>query len=189
MPNPIIDALLTRRSVLVRDLQAPGPSEEQLKVILAAAARVPDHGKLGPWRFILFAGESRGAFGRHLAEIFADDNPGTTDKNLDFERERFLRAPLVIGVVSSPVDHKVPKWEQVLSTGAVCQNLLLAAYGLGFGAQWLTEWYAYHKRTAALLALKPDERIAGFIYVGSYQDKPEERNRPDLEERVSYWSE
>ena len=187
--NDTINALLSRRSVLARDLSEPGPSPDQVQTLLAAAHRVPDHGKIGPWRFVLFEGESRGQFGEHLARIFLKDNPDTTPKCIDFERERFLRAPLVMAIISAPVKHKVPEWEQVLSCGAACQNILHAAAAMGFGAQWLTEWYAYHAEVDALLGLEGKEKIAGFIYVGSFGEKPNERNRPELGERVSRWGE
>ena len=185
--NDTVNALLTRRSVLARDLKAPGPTPEQIDDLLAAAHRVPDHGKIGPWRFVLFEGDARGQFGEQLARIFLQDNPDTTPKCIDFEQQRLLRAPLVIAVISSPVDHKVPEWEQVLSCGAACQNMLTAATAMGFGAQWLTEWYAYHKDVDSLLGLNAREKVAGYIYIGSYDDKPNERNRPALDERISRW--
>ncbi len=188
MSQLVIDHLLTRRSVLARDLRAPGPTSEQLQHILAAAHRVPDHGKIGPWRFVIFEGDTRAQFGLALAKIFVHDNPDTTKKGIEFERLRFMRAPLVIAVVSSPQEHKVPEWEQVLSAGAACQNILHAAKGLGFGAQWLTEWYAYHEEVNRLMGLDANEKIAGFIYIGSFDSAPAERNRPELEERVSFWS-
>ena len=186
--SPITEALLTRRSVLAKDMKGPGPSEEELNTILSAAHRVPDHGKIGPWRFIIFQNEARSEFGRHLADIFANDNPDASEKLIEFERDRFNRAPLVLAVVSSPdVEHKVPVWEQELSAGAACQNILLAANAMGYGAQWLTEWYAYNADVNAALGLEKHERIAGFIYVGSFENPPSERNRPSLEDRVEHW--
>jgi len=187
MKKDVINHLLSRRSVLARDLKTPGPDQHQLEQILAAAHRVPDHGKIGPWRFLIFAGDSRDKFGRELAKIFFRDNPDTTEKCIDFEKERFVRAPLVIAVISSPREHKVPQWEQVLSAGAVCQNILHAARSLGFGAQWLTEWYAYHAETRRLMQLEEQEKIAGFIYIGSFDQVPTERNRPVLSERIRHW--
>ncbi len=188
MSQDPLNSLLTRRSVLARELAEPGPNADELDNILKAAHRVPDHGKIGPWRFLLFQGDSRGAFGSELARIFLSDNPDTTSKCLDFERDRFNRAPLVITVVSAPIEHKVPEWEQVLSCGAVCQNILNAATSLGYGAQWLTEWYAYHNEVNQVLGLKENERVAGFIYIGSYRERPNERNRPSLSERISEWT-
>ncbi len=183
------DVLLTRRSVMANDLCEPGPGEQEIETILKAAHRVPDHGKIGPWRFILFTGNARREFGNVLADIAQKNNPEITEKLVNFERERFTRAPLVIAVISSvDVNHpKIPQWEQVLSVGAACQNILLAATSLGYGAQWLTEWYAYDKAVHEALGLNADEKPAGFIYIGSFVNKPEERVRPDLMERVSYW--
>lgn len=185
-----IENLLTRRSVAANDLCEPGPSDEQLQQILAVAHRVPDHGKIGPWRFVVFKGDARQDFSNKLGEIFARENPEASDKLTQFESERIIRAPLVIAVIASPVvDHpKVPQWEQLLSVGAACQNILVAALALGFGAQWLTEWYSYNEKVNVLLKLKPHEKIAGFIYIGSYREKPSERPRPALEERLSYWN-
>ncbi len=187
--NSLIHALHTRRSVLAKDMKAPGPSKDELDAILRAAHRVPDHGKIGPWRFVIFENEARLAFGRHLADIFAQDNPNASEKLIAFERDRFIRAPLVIAVVSSPdLEHKVPRWEQELSAGAACQNILLAAGSLGYGAQWLTEWYAYSTKVDAVLNLEKHERIAGYIYIGSFENAPNERNRPPLESRIVHWA-
>lgn len=189
MNTALTDFLLTRRSVCAKDLCEPGPNEDQLELILRAAHRVPDHGKIGPWRFIVFQGDAREKFGGKLKRRFEKKNDDVSNKLLEFEGNRFLRAPIVIAVISSPVEHpKVPEWEQVLSAGAVCQNILLASQALGFGAQWLTEWYAFDKAIAKKLSLTSVEKIAGFIYIGSYADTPEERVRPDLNERIRYYS-
>ncbi len=185
--NHLIEALLTRRSVLAKNLAEPGPTQEQLATILAAAHRVPDHGKIGPWRFIIFSGERRAEFGQLLRSRFAEMNPQAPESLIEAEADRFTRAPLVVGVVSSPIKHKVPTWEQELSAGAACQNMLLASHALGYGAQWLTEWYAFDKVIDAALGLKEKERMAGFIYIGSVNEAPKERNRPSLDERVSYF--
>lgn len=184
----LLEELLSRRSVLANNMQSPGPDGDQIRKILEAAHRVPDHGKIGPWRFVLFEGENRIHFGKKLRAIFKEDNPDASDKLLDFEEQRFNRAPLIIAVISSPVEHKVPEWEQVLSAGAACQNILLAAKSMGFGAQWLTEWYAFHPKVDALFGLKDKDKIAGFMYIGSYAEAPTERVRPDLAERIQYWS-
>ncbi len=183
-----LDLIRTRLSVSVKDMREPGPSPEQLQTLLQAAHRVPDHGKIGPWRFVIFQGAARADFSRKLAAIYREENPEATDKFLQFQAEVFTRAPLVIGVISTAGPHaKIPEWEQVMSVGAACQNILLAAHAMGFGAQWLTEWYGYSPLVKELLGLEPHHRIAGFIYVGSYAEKPEERIRPELAERVSYW--
>lgn len=187
MSQDLISTLLRRRSVLARELSEPGPNPSEIENILKAAHRVPDHGKIGPWRFVLFEGDARRTFGEELAKIFLADNPDTTSKCLEFESERLTRAPLVIAVISAPQEHKVPEWEQILSCGAACQNVLNAAVSLGYGAQWLTEWYAYHDAVNALLGLSDNERVAGFIYIGSFNEAPNERNRPSLSDRVIHW--
>jgi nitroreductase len=152
------------------------------------AARVPDHGKLGPWRFLIFQGETRQAFGTHLARVLSGQEPTADQSRLDFERDRFRRAPTVVAVISKMIAHpKIPKWEQELSSGAVCQNMLIGASALGYAAQWLTEWYAYDQEINDVLGLSEGERVAGFLYLGSTSAEPLERRRPSLEERVSYW--
>ncbi|WP_370979209.1 nitroreductase [Agaribacterium sp. ZY112] len=186
--SPLLEALHTRRSVLANNMCAPGPSDEQIQDILKAAHRVPDHGKIGPWRFWVFQGQARADFGNILRQRFAEREPKASEKLLEFEALRFLRAPVVIAVSSKPnPEHKVPVWEQELSAGAACQNILLAAKALGFYSQWITEWYAFDQQINAELGLEEHERIAGFIYIGSAKDTPSERARPDLNERVSYW--
>ncbi len=185
--NKALQALLSRRSVLANNMIEPGPSAEEVSTILRAAHRVPDHGKIGPWRFIIFKGDARAAFSNVLKARTQEIDPGASEKLLKFEAERFLRAPLVIAVISSPIEHKVPAWEQVLSAGAACQNMLLASQALGYSAQWLTEWYAYDEKIRSHLKLNDSEKVAGFIYIGTAAEKPKERARPDLSERVSYW--
>lgn len=183
-----LDVLLKRRSVTVKDMKGPGPDKEQLDLILQAGWRVPDHGKLGPWRFVVFEGEARAKFGAVLAEVFRKQEPGTDGKRVALEAERLTRAPVVVAVISTASDHpKIPKWEQRMSAGAACQNMLVAAAALGLAAQWLTEWYAFDKHVHKALGMKKGERVAGFIYLGSAEAVPDERARPPLEERVSYW--
>lgn len=173
--------LLSRRSGSAKAMGGPGPDAAQLETILAAAARSPDHGKLAPWRFILFEGEARVAMGRVLAECVAESEPQASEERLAAERGRFLRAPVVVAVVSKVREGiAIPEWEQVLSAGAVCQNMLVAAHALGFVANWITEWCAYHPRVKEALGLKSGERIAGFIYIGTSAVGLEERVRPDL---------
>ncbi len=187
MPNPILKHLLSRRSVSANSLQEPGPSAEEIATILTAAARVPDHKKLVPWRFILFQGDARGAFGEVLAEVCEKEEKDVSKFRLETEAERFLRAPLIIGVVSRVVKAPAPEWEQILSAGAACQNLVVAATSLGYGAQWITEWYAYSKGIRAALKLADNERIAGFIYIGTPKEKPDDRDRPRLADIVQSW--
>lgn len=185
----VLSFLSQRRSTLVKLMQNPGPDEHELALILRLSARVPDHRKLSPWRFIVFQGQARADFGEDLAKKFACDCPDVEDARIDFERERFLRAPLVVGVVSSPVDcpRGTPKWEQELSAGAVCMNMLLAARASGFAAQWLTEWYAFDPEIERALGLAASERMAGFLYIGSCTESLSERARPEVEKIVEYW--
>jgi nitroreductase len=188
MSNPILNHLLTRRSVSANALSEPGPSEEDLAKILAAAARVPDHKKLVPWRFVLFRGEAREAFGKVLAQVCGAEEPGASAFRLETEAKRFLRAPLVIAVISRVTKNPAaPEWEQILSAGAACQNLIVAASALGFGAQWITEWYAYSEGVRKALHLSDGERVAGFVYIGTPKEKPDERERPALADIVSSW--
>jgi nitroreductase len=181
-----IDLLLTRRSGSAKAMGKPGPSKKQLAEILQAGARAPDHGKLFPWRFIVFEGKGRDRFGDVLAEVLEAE--GERPKYIEDERERFLRAPIVVGVVSSARESiKVPVWEQELSAGAVCQNILVASHALGFVGNWLTEWCAYHPKVKEKIGLKPGERVAGFIYIGTSTAELEERPRPELDQIVSYF--
>jgi nitroreductase len=181
-----IGLLLSRRSGSAKAMGKPGPTKKQLTEILQAGARAPDHGKLFPWRFIVFEGKGRDRFGDVLAEVLEAE--GERPKHIEDERERFLRAPVVVGVVSSARELiKVPVWEQELSAGAVCQNILVASHALGFVGNWLTEWYAYHPKVKDKIGLKPGERIAGFIYIGTSTVELEERPRPELEKIISYF--
>ncbi|HVZ28546.1 MAG TPA: nitroreductase [Rhizomicrobium sp.] len=181
-----IRLLLSRRSGSAKAMTGPGPSQEQLDMILAAGGRTPDHGKLFPWRFIVFEGAGRERMGDILAEIVEAE--GERPKQIEEERGRFLRAPVVIGVISAAREmHKIPVWEQELSAGAVCQNILTAAHALGFVANWITEWYAYHPKVKERLGLKSGERVAGFIYIGKAAEPLEERPRPEMAKIVSYF--
>ncbi|HEY6577841.1 MAG TPA: nitroreductase [Rhizomicrobium sp.] len=173
--------LLSRRSGSAKAMLAPGPSASEIEILLRAALRVPDHGKLAPWRFLLFEGDARNRFGRILAECVRKEDPQASDERLRMERERFLRAPLVIGVVSRVREGiPIPEWEQVLSAGAACQNLVLATHALGYVANWITEWCAYHPCAREAMGLKSGERVAGFIYIGRPALPIEERVRPDF---------
>ena len=178
--------LTTRRSVKPIELTGPAPTEADIETLLTIASRVPDHGKLTPWRFILFEGDARKQIGEKLAEAFTTDRPDATADQIEFERNRFTRAPLVIGVVSRAVPHaKVPEWEQVLSAGAAAMNLLTAAHAMGFAGSWITEWYAYDPRILNALGLSDNERIAGFVHLGRPARPPEDRPRPVLSQIVT----
>lgn len=175
------DYLATRRSISVRFLGEPGPDDATLEAILSRAARVPDHGKLAPWRFIVFAGAARAEAGDAVAAVAALTERGGDAALVEEDRQRFLRAPVVVAVVSRAAPHpKIPEWEQVLSAGAVCLNMIHAAAAFGFAATWITEWIAYDDRARAALGVASNETVAGFIHIGTPEVPPTERDRPDL---------
>jgi nitroreductase len=188
MPDAL-QLLKTRRSVKPMELGGPAPSNSELDILLTVAARVPDHGKLAPWRFIVFEGRAREKAGDVIADIFRADHPDATPDQIAFERNRLARAPLVIGVVSRAGPHvKIPEWEQQLSAGAAAMNLVHATYALGYAASWITEWYAYDRRVLDALGLAPHERMAGFVHIGRAAKPPEDRDRPKLSDIVSHYS-
>lgn len=186
--DAVLDFLAARRSNLAKTMGGPGPDADTLERILTIGTRVPDHRKLAPWRLRVFQGEARAAFGQHLAAAYRTDNPDHPEDRVTFEAERFLRAPTVIAVISTPKDcvRGTPVWEQELSAGAVCMKLCLAAQASGFGAQWLTEWYAYDERIHAALGMEEGQRIAGFIYIGAPTQASLPRARPNLSDVVDY---
>jgi nitroreductase len=189
MENPVISLLASRRSVKPDRLLAPGPRPEELDLMLRIASRVPDHKKLAPWRFIILEGDARARLGEVIAEAcIAEEKERPSEIRLAMEQGRLMRAPLVIAVVSRVTPNRsAPEWEQVLSAGAACFNLCLAANALGYGTSWITEWIAYNARVKAALHLAENERIAGFVYVGTPAERPEERERPALADIVSRW--
>lgn len=189
MPQAILDLLSTRRSVKAAALTEPGPSAAELQRILAIAARVPDHKKLEPWRFIVFEGEARAKFGDVIAEACkAEDRMEPSEARLATERARFLRAPTVVAVISRVVETPgAPEIEQVLSAGAVCMNLVIAANAMGYGTTWVTEWVAFSPRIRSALGLAANEKIAGFIYIGTAKERQVDRDRPDLARIVTRW--
>ncbi len=181
-----LDLLRTRRSVPPMLLDGPGPTPEDLDGWLAIAARVPDHGKLSPWRFLVIEGEARERIGETIAAAFRADEPGADEERVATERRRLARAPLVVAVVSSSRPHvKIPEWEQVLSAGAVCMNLVVAANLLGYATAWLTEWYGFDRRILDALGLAPHEELAGFIHIGRASEVPADRQRPVLSDIVT----
>jgi nitroreductase len=185
MPEAL-DLLKTRRSVKPLELAGPGPSAAELDTLLTVASRVPDHGKLTPWRFIVFDGDARLKAGEAIAQAFKADRTDATDEQVTFERNRLARAPLVVAVVSRAAPHvKIPEWEQVLSAGAAAMNLVTAAHALGYAANWITEWYAYDRRVLDALGVGANEKIAGFVHVGRPANPPEDRPRPPLAEIVT----
>lgn len=184
----IIHTLLTRRSTAIKNLGLPAPSRDEIQTMLTAASRVPDHNKLCPWWFVVFEGVARKEFGKVLASAFAKENPDAAPAKLELESERLLRAPLVIAVISRIKRGKAPQWEQILSAGAACYNLCLAANALGYGANWVTEWYTYNEDIRNALGCDARDTIAGFIYIGTATEKSEERERPDLSNIANHWS-
>lgn len=185
MPNTI-DLLKTRRSVKPMEMSGPGPSESELETILTLGARVPDHGKLAPWRFIVFEGDARSRAGDIFATIFKERNLAATEDQVEVERRKFMHAPLVIAVVSRARQHvKIPLWEQELSAGASVMNIITAANALGYVANWLTGWAAFDRDTLDALGLAPDEKLAGFVHIGRATRPVEDRDRPNLNEIVT----
>lgn len=187
---PVIQFLQTRRSHPSITMSAPGPDEGQLEQLLEIAARVPDHGKLAPWRFIIYPAGQGERIGAYLASRYEAINGPLDEAQVEKERTRFLRAPVVVGVVSCAAQHpKIPVWEQQMSAGAVCMNLGTAAAASGFVSQWLTEWFAFDDPAAAYLGARAGERFAGFIHIGTPTQIPVERPRPVIADITSTWTE
>src|SRR3954454_21227866 len=185
MPEAI-DLLTSRRSVKPIELSGPGPTAAELATLLTVASRVPDHGKLTPWRFIVFEGDARARAGEIIAQVFLRKNPSAASADIELEKRRLMDAPLVIAVVSFTKPHpKVPPWEQELSAGASAMNIVTAATALGYGANWLTGWFAFDREVLAGLGLKDDEKIAGFIHIGTPSKPIEDRPRPALRDIVT----
>ncbi len=184
--NATLEMMSRRRSVAPLALAAPGPDATQLEALLTIAARTPDHGKLAPWRFLVFEAAGAARAGAIIAEIFRADHPLASADQVSVEERRLSLAPVVVGVISRAAPHvKIPEWEQVLSAGAVCQNLVVGANAMGFGVSWLTQWYAYDRRVLDALGLAPHEKMAGFVHIGTSASNPEDRTRPELADLVS----
>lgn len=179
--------LATRRSIPAFQMGGPGPGTAEIEEMLKLASRVPDHGKLAPWRFIVYRGEERARISAELAKMALAAKPDLSEEMIKVENTRLTRAPVVVAVVSTAAPHfKVPEWEQVMSAGAVCLNLLMAANAHGYASNWLTEWYAFDEKAYSLLGVQPGEKIAGFIHVGTPQVPPSERPRPELSDIVTW---
>lgn len=189
MTPDTLHLLATRRSVKPDKLLPPGPNAAELELILTIAARVPDHKKLAPWRYIVFEGEARATMGGIIAEACAtEEKEPPSPVRLETERKRLLRSPVVVAVISRVVEKPgAPEWEQVLSAGASAFNLCLAANAMGFGTSWITEWIAYSPRVRSALHLVENERVAGFVYIGTPAGPSEERDRPKLADLVTRW--
>lgn len=183
----LLDYLAVRRSVPAFQMCEPGPDRADIEAILTLAVRVPDHGKIAPWRFVVYRGEERVVIGEQLLKLALEKNPALSEEMIAVERSRFTRAPVVIGVISTAAPHaKIPEWEQVMSAGAVCLNLLMAANAHGYVSNWLTEWFAFDERAYPLLGVNPGEKVAGFIHIGSTEFPIVERPRPALADVVSW---
>lgn len=189
MPSPLLDFLRARHSTPAMQLGEPGPDAAQLKQLLEAAIRVPDHGKLAPWRLIVLQGPDKPIYGERLAQLHARIDPHAPAPKLEKDRQRFNAAPVVVAVIACIEEEhpKIPAQEQLLSAGCVAYNLLLGAQSLGYGAQWLTGWSAYDREAAALLGLNSGERLIAYIHIGSVQGSSPERERPLADEVVSTW--
>ncbi len=184
----VLSFLASRRSCPVRNLSAPGPTRDELSQILRLATRVPDHRCLSPWRFIVFEADARQRIGEKFALRYQELYTGATKEELARERTRFTASPVVIAVISSPdTGHKTPVWEQELSTGALCYNLLLTATAVGWAGCWLTQWMAFDACCAKVIGLQEHEKIAGFIHLGTAKEPVPERPRPELNTLLSYW--
>ena len=189
MDKPVIDFLLARRSAPIQELAEPGPSDADIETILRVATRVPDHGQLTPWRFIIYRGESRVAVGKMLAELAEKREGPLSEARHQQELTRFSRAPLVIGVVSAPKESiKIPQWEMFLSGGMVALNLVHAANALGYGTNIITNWYSDVEEGRRILGLAPQERVIGFVHIGSHPRNTPDRPRPEIGPLVSEYS-
>ncbi|WP_029936543.1 nitroreductase family protein [Sphingomonas sp. UNC305MFCol5.2] len=183
-----LSLLQTRRSGKPRDMVAPGPSPQQLREMVAIAARTPDHGKLAPWRFVIVPDAARPALVERLIEIQRTEKPDCTVRDEEATAQFVTQAPALVVVLSAPVHgHKIPLWEQELSAGAACMNLLHAAHACGFVGGWLTGWAAYSDKVRDLFGEAP-QRIVGFVFIGTPGRDLEERPRGELSEIVHQWN-
>ncbi|HEY5794680.1 MAG TPA: nitroreductase [Bosea sp. (in: a-proteobacteria)] len=183
-----LSMLKLRRSVPPQFLTAPGPDAAQLEELLTIASRVPDHGKLVPWRFIVFSGEGRAKAADVVAEAFRTRNPEARPEQIEFERNRLLHAPVIVAVVSRAGPHvKIPEWEQELTAGAVCMTMLVAAQAMGFSGSWLTNWFSFDRGVLDAFGVAETERMAGFVHLGTATSVPADRDRPVLSTIVSHY--
>jgi len=179
----VLRFLALRRSTSAVTLTEPAPEPNQLADLLRLAARVPDHGKLAPWRFIVLQGAEKAAFAARLEAISSDRG----DVVLTGKLAKLKAPPLAVAVISTPKVAAIPEWEQVLSAGAVCSTLVQAAMAMGFGANWITDWYSYDSQATTALGLETGERVAGFVLIGTPREPPLERERPSPPNLVTYW--
>jgi nitroreductase len=187
--SSVLTYLATRKSGSAKAMGPPGPSPDQLRQILDIAVRVPDHGKLTPWRFVLFEGDARAAIGDAFSARWAELNPTHGAETLSFQRGLFMRAPTIVTVVSTAAAHaKIPVWEQQLSAAAVCYNIVLAAGAMALHAQWQTDWVAYDSVSKAAMGIGETETVAGIIYIGTATAPLEDRPRPDVSKLITVWN-
>jgi nitroreductase len=186
--SSLLAFLKTRKSASAKAMGGPGPDAAQVRDILSIAVRVPDHGKLNPWRFVVFDGDARTKVGALFARRYADLHPEYASENVAFQQGLFLRAPVVIAVVSTATVHsKIPVWEQQMSAAAVCFSLVMAAQAHGFDAQWQSDWIAYDEGAKAAMGLAATENVAGLIYIGTSSVPLEDRPRPDAAALTTRW--
>jgi nitroreductase len=180
--NPeILTYLKQRRSELALTMEGDAPNEAELQEILTVASRVPDHGKLVPWRFVIYTASTRAKIGKGLQAIADQIGNDMAKKKYEKCIERFISAPMVIGIISTACEHeKVPVWEQWLCGGAVAMNCLIASQALGFGAQWLTGWLCYDEGALKLLDVAENEKVIGLMHIGRSTAEKHDRDRPDL---------
>lgn len=189
MTSEIVDFLSKRISPPIPDLKEPAPSDAEIKEMIRIATRVPDHGRLEPWRFIIYRGDARLRIGEMLADL-AERREGPLHEGARRkELTRFSRAPLVIGVISSPKEHStIPQWEMFLSGGAAAMNLVHAVGALGYSANWITNWYSDTEEGRRILGVAPHERVIGFVHIGTYEGAAPDRPRPDVDKLISEYS-
>ena len=188
--NHIIDFLRSRRSVLAANLADPGPDEASLNKIIEIGLRVPDHSRCGPWRIQILRKKAQAKLGNLYAELFKRNNANASIEQIEYWRSRPQSAPILLVITCYPNAekiHKIPLWEQILSGGALCQNILNGAHATGFSAQWLTEWPAYSSKVRQALGHSGETDICGFIFIGTAKEKPTERKRIGANEVVTEW--
>lgn len=189
MTATVIDFLLSRKSAPIAELREPAPGDDEIATLIRVASRVPDHGRLTPWRFVVYRGEARHRIGDMLAKRAEEREGPLPDARVEQEKARFSRAPLVIGVIHCPRDNpKIPRWEMLLSGGAAAMNLVLAANALGYSTNWITNWYSDDEEGRRILGLAPDERVVGFVHIGTFSGDAPERPRPEVETLISEYS-
>lgn len=189
MTATVIDFLLSRKSAPIAELREPAPGDDEIATLIRVASRVPDHGRLTPWRFVVYRGEARHRIGDMLAKRAEEREGPLPDARVEQEKARFSRAPLVIGVIHCPRDNpKIPRWEMLLSGGAAAMNLVLAANALGYSTNWITNWYSDDEEGRRILGLAPDERVIGFVHIGTFSGDAPERPRPEVETLISEYS-